>query len=217
MALSSTEVDRIRYELGYPTTRLGAEPYITYAAVFDKALIPYLTDVGSTSTTTVAASSAGANVAVTVASNPTLPQVPNGLAFVVGTTVSVDVGPAQEQSVILAVTGLAMTLNLSNAHGTAGLQYPVVLAGAEQVIRDILLRLSVIAAELIIATKTAGISKANQAEIYSAGRGTGRRETLDKFQAVMLQRDQARQDLSEATGIPDLRRTRRGGGRVELY
>ena len=215
MALSSTEVDRIRYALGYPVTRIGAEPYITYAAVFDKAIIPYLTDVGSTSATAVTAVVAGADVAVTVAINPTLPQYPNGLAFVVGVIVAVDVGPTSEQSIIKAVSGNVLTLTLSNAHGALA-PYPIVLAGAEQIIRDILTRLDDINTELRIAVKGSGVQQVDEVQLYANTKG--RTKQADKFGALMFQRDQARTDLSDAIGLVNLRTARRGGGgKMELY
>src|SRR5437879_6148209 len=104
MALTSEEIDRCKLELGYPGTRIGAEPYITYSAVFDKAILPYLTDTGTTSTSVVAIGNAAM-----VLGSPT--------GFVVGSKIVIDVGPLQEFSDVLVLSGSTITAPVTIAHG----------------------------------------------------------------------------------------------------
>ena len=215
IALRNEEVLRLKFELGYNVTGIGAEVYVMdgYIAVFDRAVQPYLIDVGTTSSTTVAA---GAGVtAITVAGNPASSSSTQALSFVTGSNVVIDVGAAQETSVVQSMSGLVMTLNLVNAHTAP---YPVLLQGAEQTIRDIFARLDAIKSEMLnVAPKTAGIAQVDEIKIHGAQRG--RFSMRNKFDDLLYQRDEARRDLAGALGVPYLRdvRSRGGGGAVELY
>lgn len=210
MALYSTELDSIRYQLGYPVVRIGAEPLIGYAAVFDRAIAPYLTDTGTTSSTAVAAapSSTPVSVAVTLA---------DATGFQTGSSAVVDVGPSQEFATVESVVGSVIRVSLLNAHGTNG-AYPVVLNGAEQVVRQILARIAAVEAEMRYTAPTAGGVKAvDEVEFFGAqgSRGRGQRSKIDD---LVYQRAIARDDLADAIGVPNLRNVKRGGGsRVELY
>lgn len=214
MALRNEEIVRLKYELGMNVTGVGAEVYIGYVAIFDRAVQPYLIDVGTTSNTAVTASPTGASVPITVLVNPVSTTSTQALSFVPGSQVVVDVGPNQETTIVQSVAALALTVQLFNAHtGT----YPVILQGAEQIIRDIFTRLDVIKSELTnVAPKTAGISKVDEAEFVP--RKAGREKSFDKFGSLMWQRDEARRDLAGALGIPYLKDVRKAsGGRMELY
>lgn len=213
MALRNEEILRLKFELGYNITGVGAEPYISYAAVFDRAVQPYLVDSGTTSTTTVAASAAGAAVAVTLAANPASITATQALSFVPGSNVVVDVGPLQETSVILSMSGLVVTLTLTLTHGPAS--YPVLLNGGEQTIRDIFTRLDNIKSIMTsLAPLTAGVRKVDEAELFSSSK----RKSMSRFDELVYQRTVARRDLAGALGvayIPDVRT--RGGASFEVY
>lgn len=226
MALTSTEIDECRFESGYPATRIGAEPFIQYQAEFDVAIQPFVTDVGSTSTTLVAAvGDGGARVALTVASNPTIPQKPGGPAFIVNARVNVDVGPNQELEVpIEAVVpdgGTTIYVTLANAHGVGGIAYPVVLAGLEKIVRDILDRIRIVRQQLKdIAPLTAGVAKSDQGEVElfaSIKRGRYQRSKYDELVAM---RDDLRDELCQALNLRNMwavRRQQHGGGSIEPY
>ena len=63
MALTSAEVRRIRYELGYNVLAVGAEPYVGVTQLFEQVIQPYLTaGASTTSSTAVVASSTGAPI-----------------------------------------------------------------------------------------------------------------------------------------------------------
>lgn len=214
MALRNEEIIRLKYELGMNVTGVGAEVYIGYVAVFDRAVQPYLIDVSTTSSTAVVAAAAGANVAITVASNPVSTTSTQALSFVPGSMLVVDVGPNTETTIVQQIAGLVLTVQLFNAHSGT---YPVVLQGAEQIIRDIFTRLDVIKSEMLnVAPKTAGIGKVDEVEMFS--KKSGRDRTQDKFGALLWQRDEARRDLAGALGIPYLKDARKASGcRMELY
>ena len=220
MSLTSVELDRIRYELGISLVRLGAEPFIAFYAVFTKAVAPYLTDTGSTSTTTIAAVTTGADAVVTVVANPIVTDPYGTVAFAPGVDVVVDTGPNQEFATVRAVTGLSLTLStLSLAHGTAGAQYPVILKGAEWIVRDILTRITAINGELS-STAVQGAGAAAVDEIKLAVSMRNGKDQRDRFDSLIVQREQARFDLSYALFGADIRtnsRRRSGGGRMELY
>lgn len=226
MAFSFGDVQRLKWELGYNAVNIGAEAYVlnSYVAVFDAAIAPYLIDQGSTSTSTVTASSTGApsNTTVTVAANPNVTgaQIANvyGQIFQVGTKIVVDVGPQQETDVVIqAISGLVLTVALQNAHGPT--QFPVVLQGGEHIARDILSRLDVLNTQIKgYAPAVAGLSQADEAKFYAAQRG--RRGQLDTFGALMEQRDMARRDLAALLGIQnlwDMKRFGDGGGSSMSY
>lgn len=219
MALRAEEILRCKWELGVSVTLSGAEPYITYLAVFDKAIAPYIIDPTTTSSTIVVASAnpTGQQVMLSLASIPVIAGSSTP-AFSVGTSVTVDVGPNSETAQIEILSGLSAWITLANAHGASG-AYPVVMSGGEHVVRDILTRLDVIKNELTnIAPKTAGIEQVDEIKVYAATTAGSRRGTRDKFESLVQQREQARDDLGEAVGFPNLRRMKRGGyGRMEAY
>lgn len=217
MSLRDEEVVRIKAELGYNITGVGADVYIAYTAVFDRAVQPYLIDPSTTSSTAVTAVAGGASVALTLASNPPSLSSTQSNAFVVGSKVVVDVGAAQETSIITSLNGLSATMVLANAHSGT---YPVVLQGAEQFIRDILTRIDAIQAEMLnVAPKTAGLQAlVGELEFVSGGSSRGR-PGRNKFEELLFQRTIARRDLAAAIGVPYLAdvRGRSGGQLTELY
>ncbi len=216
MALRNEEVVRCKWELGYNVTGVGAEFYISYQPIFDRAIQPYLIDVGTTSTTAVVAATAGALVAVTVAANPASVSDTQSLAFVVGGNVVVGHGVSQETSVIESISGLALTMNLFKAHSGT---YSVRVQGAEQIIRDCFDRLDQIKAEMLnVAPKTAGLAAVTgELEFFSSGRNN-RKGGKSKFEDLLFQRTMARRDLAGALGVPYLGDFSGGGGQnFEVY
>lgn len=214
MSLRPEELDIIKQQLGVVLTRVGAEPYLQYIALFDRVIYPYLYDNSTTSSTTVAANAG--NTALTVAANPAAPNNAQLLTFNVGTSVVVDVGGAQETTTIGALSGLSFAMNLVNAHTAP---YPIWPNGAEWAVRGILARIVAIEGQLNqVAPYTAGVAKADEGALAVSMRGGRSGRTLDKFDSLVAQRMQARDDLSGAVGFPNLWREKRNGtNRVELY
>ena len=202
MALRPEELDRIKFCLGVSMTRLGAEPYIAYLAIFDRVIQPFLFDNATTSTTSVAV--AGTQ-AITLVANPTAPSN-NGLTFQVGTNCVIDVGPNTENCVLQALAGLSATFTFTKPHTLA--TYFVGPYGSEAIVRDIITRLDTLRDQLRdIAPTTAGVSQVDDIRLYGGG-GKG----ASKYSELVMQRDLARDDLGEAVGFPNLRRSKGGAG-----
>jgi hypothetical protein len=217
MAFQWGDVQRLKQELGYNAANVGAEAYVlnSYIAVFDAAIQPYLVDQGTTSTTPVQASppSAPQNVQLTLATNPPVTgqmvgSQQYGACFQVGTRIVVDVGPQQENDVIVqAIAGLVITVALQNAHGTGvpngAAQYPISVQSAEAQVRDILRRLDAINLRLKArAPAVAGIAKADEVEFFASKRGkNGQKGVTDD---LIAQRDWARKDLAALLGVQNL-------------
>lgn len=212
--LRSEELDRIKFELGVSPIRLGAEPFLAYVAIFDRVVQPFLYDNSTTSSTTVVASVTGAISTITLAANPAPPNNV-GLTFQVGTSVVVDVGVLQEFSVIQSIAGLTVTLNLTLGHAGS---YPVYPNGSEQMVRDVLARLDVIKSDMLsVAPRAAGVESVDEIKLFPHGSGR-RGATRSKFDELLVQREQARNDLGELVGFSNLRSARRAAGSaLEIY
>lgn len=209
MSLRPEELDVIKYQLGVPLPRVGAEPYIAYIALFDRVIKPYLFDNTTTSSTTVPG--AGAATTITIAANPTAPNDATSLVFAVGTSIVVDVGTALEVTTISALSALSLTAVFQNAHGGAA-PFTIWPNGAEWIVRNILTRISTIEGNMgSIAPTTAGAKKVDEIEMYGASRRGERRGSLDAFQSLVMQREQARDDLAGAIGFPNTWRDIRSG------
>jgi hypothetical protein len=215
VSLFPYELDIIKQQLGVTLTRIGAEPYIQFIALFDGVIQPYLFDNSTTSATTVAA---GSTAAIVLASNPAAPNNVQQLVFATGSSCVVDVGPAQEVAVIQNLSGLTATLTFANAHTGP---YPIWPNGAEWAVRGILARIVTIETQMgSVAPKAAGVQKVDEISLYSSAKGSQRGATRDTFEALVEQRMQARDDLSGAIGFPNLWRTKPGvssPSRIELY
>ena len=206
MSLQPYELDIIKQQLGYPLTRIGAEPYITYTALFDLVIQPYLYDNSTTSSTSVP--SAGTQ-AITLAANPVAPNNAQMLVFYVGTSIVVDVGAAQEVTTISALSALSATITFANTHTAP---YPIWPNGAEWAVRGILTRIAAVESQMYtLAPITAGIQQADEfIKLYPQVKGQQRGATLDKFGSLLAQRSQARDDLAGAVGVPNLWKLRSG-------
>lgn len=198
MALSTSEVQRIRKALGYNVLSAGAEPYITYVAVFDRVVQAYLSGgAATTSSTTVAAASTPTVVALALAS---------ATGITAGDRVVIDVDSLQEVATIRSITGSAISVALTLAHtGT----YPVVVEGGETMVRELLRKIAVVDTQLDAAVSTAGLKRAEDIEWYQSSSGFGGSAQLG---ALYAQRDTLRDELAMLLGVPNLWRVRRGSG-----
>ena len=216
MSLQPYELDIIKQQLGVTLTRVGAEPYIEYVALFDQVVFPYLYDNSTTSSTSVVA---GATTAITVAANPAAPNNASQLTFQVNGQAVVDVGTPQEIVYWAIISGTTFTATFANAHTAPFTIWP---NGAEWAVRGILARIASIETQMFtLAPITAGIQQADEfIKLYASTKGVQRGATHDKFGSLVEQRMQARDDLSGAIGFPNLWRQKSqsyGPSRTELY
>lgn len=114
MTLSSAEIDRLRFHLGYGNLAVGADLYTRdgFLALFEQVVSLYLNTGTETSATT--AITAGAITEVT-------PAAMTGIA-VYGQLI-VDVGDDAEQVMVQAVTVSTFTARFAKAHAVTG--YPI--------------------------------------------------------------------------------------------
>lgn len=195
MALLDSEIQRIRFELGYTVMSVNAEPYVEYYGTIDRILSLYL-NAGATTTSSTAVTAADVPTQVTL----TLVD-PTG--FVAGATIYIDVLPQQERATIRSVSGSNVVVYLQKAHvGT----YPVTVDGGESIIRDKLAQLYAIDEKLSAALNTAGLKRVDDIEFYGGTKTTS--------QAVMLGqlRDMRRDELASALGVANMHNVRKGQG-----
>lgn len=202
MALTTSEVQRLKYELGYPLLQAGAEPYIGTSAAFEAVIQPYLqAGASTTSATAVTAATTSTPVTLTLAS---------GTGFAAGNRIVVDVDDRQETPTVQSVGASTIVVLLTKAHtGT----YPVTVEGGESMIREQLGRLRKLHASVASAGTKAGIKRVDEIEFYPDGMsGSG------VFGSLLLQRDDMRDELASMLGIVNMRRRRKAAGaRMSVY
>lgn len=202
MALLASEVQRLRYELGFNVLSVGAEPYIGVSQLFEQVIAPYLTSGAvTTSNTPVTAASAPTPVTLTLASI-------TGVAS--GAVVIVDVDSLQERATIRNLSGSTIDVLLQKAHSGT---YPVTVEGGESIIRAILTKLQVIAglgdqdSALDEVLAVAGVKKVDEIEFFGGGSSAE-----SPMQAVFRLREYWRDELASAIGIDRLNGGDSGAG-----
>ena len=201
MALLDSEIQRIRFELGYTVLGVNSEPYVEYFGTIDRIVALYLNaGATTTSSTTVAVSDTLTQRTLTLAS---------ATGFVAGATIYVDVLPQQERAVIQSISGSNVVVYLQKAHVGS---YPVTVDGGESIIREKLAQLYAIDEKISAALNTAGLKRVDDIEFYGGTKATS--------QAVMLSqlRDMRRDELASALGVVNLHRLRKMSGQcVSVY
>jgi hypothetical protein len=194
LALLQSELERVRYETGYNVLAVGAEPYVSYVAMFDKVVQVYLNaGAKTTSTTAVAASSPASPVSITLA-DPT--------GFTAGDRIVIDVDSRQEVVTAESLSGATLTVLLSQSHvGT----YPLTVEGGESIIREKLQQIRKAQERLTTMLGAGTLKKVDEAEFYGTGEMTA-------FAAVRSALMALRDELASALGLPNLWRERIGGG-----
>lgn len=212
MALLSSEIARIKYELGYNALSVGAEPYIGVTQLFEQVIAQYMTaGASTTSSTAVTAASTPTAVTLTLAS---------ATGFSAGDRIVVDVDSLQESAVVRSVSGATVTVLLSKAHAGT---YPVTVEGGETIVRAILQKLQALSAlaaggeagALGGLSSSVGIKKVDEIEFFGGGSsalgGASRLSELIKLQ------DYWRDELAHTLGVVRLNGRGGGGASVSMY
>ncbi len=202
MALTTPEIARCKYELGYNVLAVGAEPFIGVSVLFENVIAPYITSGASTTSAT----------AITAATTPTLvsPTLASATGFAAGDRVVIDVEDAQEITTIRAITGAVISVFLVKAH-PAG--YPVTVEGGEAIVREVLQQLRKFSEPrglLDKAASAAGIKKVDEVEFFDNA-AISRSRTLRREQAYW------RDELANALGCENRRTSGGGGSSVAMY
>lgn len=207
MTLTSAEVRRIKYELGYGLLSVAAEPYVSYVSLFDQIIQPYLSAGAATrSSTPVDAADTPTPVSLTLVS---------ATGFTVGDRVVIDVDSRQESATIQALTGTAMTVLLSLEHSGS---YPIEVEGGCSIVRAILRKLQAINGlgasasvdAISAALATAGLKKVDEIEFFG-----GVPSSQTRIGQVKALQNYWRDELASVLGI--VRLSGGGGGSVSMY
>lgn len=198
MALTDSEVVRLKAELGYHVLTIGAVPYVGYTSLFDSVIQVYMqAGAATTSSTTVTAATSPTPATLTLAS---------GTGFASGNRVVIDVDDRQEIVTAQNVSGASLTVLLTLAHSGT---YPVTVEGGETIVREHLARLRAINEQITSASSTAGIKRVDVIEFYGGG-ATGNAQ----IDVLYKQRDRARDELASILGVQNMHRLRRSGGQT---
>lgn len=186
MALTASEVQRVRVELGYHALTVSAEPYISYISIFDQIITPYL-NAGATTTSATA---------VAAATEPTLRALTltSAMGFAAFARVVVDVDAFQETATVRTVSGSTITLFLSKAHSGT---YPVTVEGGESIIRELLARIAEVKTKMAKDYGAGTLKKVDEIEWFQAGE-------LTSFGSFGAQLRYWRDELAAALGIESL-------------
>lgn len=193
MALLPGELQRVRFELGFNVLSVGAEPYISYVAVFDKVIQVYLNSgAKTTSATTVTASPSGATPVTLTLTDPT--------GFTSGDQVVIDVDDRQEIAAS-SLSGSLLTVALSKPH--SGI-YAVTVESGEGIVRECLIRIREVKAKMAQAWGSGSLKKVDEVEFYDTNHRT-------QFGVLGSQLMFWRNELASALGMPNMWADRQGG------
>lgn len=217
MSLLASEIQRVKYELGYPTLTIAAEPYVGYVSLFDQVIQPYL----ASGATTTSASSIAAATTPTVASVV----LADATGFAAGATAIIDVDSLQERATIRSISGSTIQVLLSKAHSGT---YPVTVEGGESIVRGILQRIQSLTGLSVGAgdsgamgssLETAGVKRIDEIEFFGPATSGSSKSSTTQIQQLVEQREYWRDELASVLGVERLNRMsgRDGGSTISVF
>ncbi len=199
MALTTAEIEALRYHLGYGNINVGGYPYTPdgFFELFTQVVAPNLTTGIETSATTAVV--AGLTTAVT-------PVAMTGIVMY-GRLV-VDVGDDAEVVVVAAAAGSTFWAKFAKAHAATG--YPIATESGVSRLRLLLHAATAAWNKLQASTVTsvAGLQSVGNGEAVWFKGGAVLRDTLEHYRAIC-------RSLSDLVRVP--LRTDDGGGQIEAY
>lgn len=217
MALLDSELQRVRFELGYNTLSAGAEPYISYVAIFDAVVQRYLNAGAKTSSTTYVADPGEEPVLKTLT-------LLSATGFEAGGVVWIDVDARQESATIEEVSGSTISLVLSRPHGIpAGTsKYQVTVEGGEAIVREILADIRAVTSGMSLAganaqnaallTNGGGLKRVDEIEFYYSNSANVDMTGGSVFSNLRAQLKYHRDRLASALGVRNMWNSKGGGG-----
>lgn len=209
-SLLSSEIARLKAELGFNLLAVGAEPYIGVTRYFEQIVLPNLQNSGlTTSATPVTAVPVGQQPAsVTLA-------LADSLAINIYDRVIVDVDSRAEEATVQSVSGLSIVIMLVKTHGDAG-AYPVAIEGGISLVRFYLGRCRRIADRIERFGARAGVKKADEVEFF--GGAHGRAAEPNGFRTLSDMQQYFRSELCKLLfGVGDISSFGNAGSRVGAY
>jgi hypothetical protein len=161
LALSTAEIARIKFELGYNILTVGAEPYISWVNLFDQIVAPNLpAGAATTSSTSVAAATSPALVTLVLAL---------ATGFAAGGRVWIGVDDNLETATIQSLSGTSMAVSLQKAHSGT---YQVYMDSGEAMAREILEKIKATKVRLGLTFGGGGLKKVDEIEFWQTGSKT---------------------------------------------
>jgi len=198
MALLESEIQRIKYELGYHLITIQGEPYIGFTALFEQVIQPYLQEGADTTALSVVGPLDGMST-VTI-------ELADGTGFKVGQVVIIDTDDLQERATVRALDTSGpnpiITVRLEKDHDPAG--YPVTVEGGLTIIRSLLTDLRAFdqpgSSSFLKLRSRAGVKKVDEIEFFGDAKvGFTALSNMDAL------REYLRKQLATALNVPYLR------------
>lgn len=200
MSLSTAELARIKFELGYTVLTNAAEPWVSTTMIFEQVVAQYIPAGAATTSAT----------AVAVAASPTLVTLvlASATGFETGARVWVGVDDNLETATIQSLSGTSMAVSLTKAHAGT---YPVYIDGGEGMVRELLDKIKATKVRLGATYGGGGLKKVDEIEFYQTGSKTLFGNIGDE---LMFWRD----ELASLLGVINAwRRKRAAGSTIAVY
>ena len=195
MPFSTSELTRIKHELGYNLLETGASAYVEITALFETVVQNFIAaEIVTTSSTSVSAASSPTPVALTLAS---------ATGFAAYQQVHVDVDGRTETATIQSLSGPVATLQLKLAHSGT---YPVTVDGPIAIARECLRNIEAVKAEMRTSFGYGSLRKVDEIEFYQQA------NNKSHFGSLGEQLGYWRSELSSALGVPSMWARRSGSG-----
>ena len=200
MPFSTSELARIKAELGYNLLLTGADVYVGVTSIFEQVVNGYISaEVATTSATSVTAQTSPTPVALTLAS---------ATGFTAGDQVVVDVDSRRERVTIAALSGSAITVQLSLAHSGT---YPVSVVGPITIAKDILGKIEAVKSKMATTFGAGALKRVDEIEFYAVGKNG-----KTQFGAMGDELAYWRNELASVLGVPNAWTYKQGRGNVTL-
>jgi hypothetical protein len=200
MPFSTSQLARIKAELGYNLLSVGADVYVGVTQLFEQVVNGYIAaEIATTSATTVGAQATPVPVALTLVS---------ATGFAAGDIVIVDVDSRRERATVAALSGAAMTVQLTLAHSGT---YPVSVVGPISLATEILTRIDAVKAKMAGTFGAGALKRVDEIEFYAVGKN-GKTQFGSMGDELMYWRN----ELASILGVPNGWAGRQGGGCTTL-
>lgn len=202
MALTTAEIDALRFHLGYGNINVGALPYTPdgFYELFHTTIGPNLSSGAETTATTPVTGAGPATI------------TPTSMTGIdVHTRLVVDVGTDAETVIVRSVTPTTFTATFAKAHPASG--YPVAVESGTTRLRALLASAEAAYSTLRSSqvTQTAGIKQLGQGEIEWFEGAAVYRDTLTHYLGIV-------ELISSLVRVPNMRSSRRRAAtRLETY
>lgn len=208
MGLSTSEVVRVKTELGYNALTSGYPQLYTNndLFMFEQIIAPFLEDEGETTCTTAVEASATPTPAVLALDDAT--------EFAAGNIIIVDVDSRQERVTVQNKSGNNVTVLLTKEHSGT---YPVAVESGVTIVRSILSELANLSVTISSLRSRAGIKKVEDIEFFGGG-ATLASQGIDPLTQVIQLREQWRDELASVLGVSRLNgENSSGGSSISVY